>query len=360
MNMTRNMFLKSTALALVTSFVLVTTHGGAFAQSTRDLQNRINQLENQIQTLSRAMFRDGANPIADSSAAASKNLTVTGGNVSADFEVRLSQLETEIRTLTGRVEEVGFQTRQIQEQLQKALMDYDTRLGDLERTGAQSSMPMPERNNMPVSPGNGDGPMSSSAVVSPNSAAANNGANIMGTSETAPVLPVETSGMKQNMLGTLRTPVGPDGQPLDGGDALTPSPDDSVLKDANPTQLYETAFSQLRAGDYLKAEKSFREFLGAYPNDALYGNAQYWLGETYYVRNNFEQAARTFAQGYQRDPKGAKAADNLLKLSLSLANMGKATDACLALSQLEKEFKDEGGSVLRRADKEKQRLGCSQ
>jgi tol-pal system protein YbgF len=88
------------------------------------------------------------------------------------------------------------------------------------------------------------------------------------------------------------------------------------------------------------------------------GNAQYWLGETYYTRNKYLEAASAFAEGYKRYPKSAKAADNLLKLGMSLGRANQKQNACLALTQLDHDFPHPGASIRERAAAEKKHLGC--
>jgi len=95
-----------------------------------------------------------------------------------------------------------------------------------------------------------------------------------------------------------------------------------------------------------------------YPNDPLAGNAQYWLGETYYVQKDYNNAAAVFAEGYQKYPKGGKAADNLLKLGMSLGQLGQKADACRAFARLDRDFPGAPGNVKERAADEKKRLGC--
>jgi TolA-binding protein len=90
----------------------------------------------------------------------------------------------------------------------------------------------------------------------------------------------------------------------------------------------------------------------------LSANAKYWLGESWYVRNNFERAARIFAESYQQAPKGPKGPDNLLKLALSLNGMGKKEEACLTLGQLKKEYGASTSPILARAAQEGGRIGC--
>ncbi len=101
-----------------------------------------------------------------------------------------------------------------------------------------------------------------------------------------------------------------------------------------------------------------RAFVQRYPNDPLAGNAQYWLGETYYVRQDYNNAATVFAEGYQKYPKGGKAADNLLKLGMSLGQLGQKADACRAFARLDRDFPSAPSNVKERAADEKKRLAC--
>ena len=91
---------------------------------------------------------------------------------------------------------------------------------------------------------------------------------------------------------------------------------------------------------------------------ALAGNAQYWLGETYYVRKDYNNAAATFAEGYRKYPQSGKAADNLLKLGMSLGNVGQKKEACLTFNQLAHDFPKASSNITERAAQEKQRLSC--
>ncbi len=91
---------------------------------------------------------------------------------------------------------------------------------------------------------------------------------------------------------------------------------------------------------------------------ALAGSAQYWLGETFYARGKYVDAASAFAEGYKRYPKGTKAADDLLKLGMSLARADQKQNACVALAQLDRDFPHPGAAIKERAVAEKKRLGC--
>src|SRR5262249_27511907 len=106
------------------------------------------------------------------------------------------------------------------------------------------------------------------------------------------------------------------------------------LPGATPDEQYQYAFDLLRQTKYDEAEKALHTFVDEYPENPLAGNASYWLGETYFVRQDYNNAALTFAQGFQKYPKSGKAPDTLLKLGISLAALGETADACKALREL--------------------------
>ena len=125
-----------------------------------------------------------------------------------------------------------------------------------------------------------------------------------------------------------------------------------------PNQQYQAAFALLRQADYPGAEQALRAFVTQHPKDPLAGDAQYWLGETFYVRKNWKDAAIAFAEGYQKYPKSGKAPDDLLKLAMSLGNMGQKTNACTALQRLDHDFPQMPANVRGPATAEKHHLGC--
>ncbi len=131
-----------------------------------------------------------------------------------------------------------------------------------------------------------------------------------------------------------------------------------ALPDGTPKQQYDFAFEFLKRQDYPKAEASLRDFLKRHPKDPLAGNAQYWLGETYYVRGDFQQAAVEFMAGYQNYPKTNKAPDNLLKLGMSMAKLDQSQGACTALGRLTKDYPDAPADLLKAARGERTRLKC--
>ena len=127
---------------------------------------------------------------------------------------------------------------------------------------------------------------------------------------------------------------------------------------ADPQALYQRALGDLRAGRYALAESDFAAFVKKFPNHKLAGNAQYWLGESYYVRQQYKRAATSFLTGYERYRKNAKAPDSLLKLGMVLVALGDKKNACGAFADLLKQFPNASASVKRRAGIEKNRASC--
>jgi tol-pal system protein YbgF len=129
-------------------------------------------------------------------------------------------------------------------------------------------------------------------------------------------------------------------------------------EEANPKQLYETAYGYLLQRDYGAAEAAFDAFLKRHPNDPLAGNAQYWLGESLYVRGQYRAAAGAFLKGYQSYSHSAKAPESLLKLAMSLQRLGQKDAACSSYGELSAKFPNAPPNVKASAQLERQRAGC--
>lgn len=153
----------------------------------------------------------------------------------------------------------------------------------------------------------------------------------------------------------IASPQPPPGQ----ASAPTPAFPQATAGDASAKQLYEAAYGHLLQQDYPAAETAFNEFLQRFPNDQLAGNAQYWLGETYFVRGQFKAAANAFLKGYQSYGRSVKAPDSLLKLAMSLDRLGQKDAACSSYSELSVKFPNAPMNVKSRADSERRRLGCA-
>jgi tol-pal system protein YbgF len=227
-----------------------------------------------------------------------------------------------LRTLTGQTEEMNNNIDQIKRRLETLANDIDQRLGALERGGAPA-------------------PGQAQAQLAPQS---------LGRSRGAGDNPAEAA----SQAGSLGQASGGKSAPQ----TATAPADSGALPSGSPQEQYNYAFGLLRQAKYDAAEQALRSFIQRYPNDQLAGNAQYWLGETYYVRKDYGNAAAVFAEGYQKYPKGGKAADDLMKLGLSLGQLGRKPDACGAFARLDRDFPSASAEVKTRAADEKKRLGC--
>jgi tol-pal system protein YbgF len=147
---------------------------------------------------------------------------------------------------------------------------------------------------------------------------------------------------------------------------LTPLPSDAPAAPAQTGDLtsgtaedaYNAAFAKLKRADYKGAATDFTAFLKKYPDNTLAGNAQYWLGETYYVRKEYNNSTAEFLKGYQKFPKNTKAPDALLKLGMSLKALGNKEQACKAFVRLPTDYPTASPALKTRAEQEKTKLAC--
>ena len=123
-------------------------------------------------------------------------------------------------------------------------------------------------------------------------------------------------------------------------------------------ETYQQARQFLKDGDYEKAESSLKQFLEDHPDDALAGNAQYWLGETYYVQGMYDQAAVCFAAGFKKYKDSPKGPDSLLKLGMTMERLDKKKEACTAFKNMEKSFPKASDSLKSKAKAEIEKLSC--
>jgi tol-pal system protein YbgF len=140
--------------------------------------------------------------------------------------------------------------------------------------------------------------------------------------------------------------------------AASPAPRIQGETELEPQQLYEQAYGYLLQKDYRAAEEGFEQFLSRHPKHQLAGNAQYWLGETFYVRGQYRAAAAAFLKGYQTYARSAKAPECLLKLAMSLHRLGQKDAACSSYNELATKYPNPPAHVRSMAQVERQRTGC--
>ena len=134
--------------------------------------------------------------------------------------------------------------------------------------------------------------------------------------------------------------------------------EEKILPSEAPENQYEFATSFLKVGDYSTAERAFREFVQTNPEHKLAGNAQYWYAETFRIRQLYTDAASAYLEGYQKYPKGEKAPVNLLKLGVSMVQIGEKDQGCKMINGVEKQYPDANQSVIQKAKYESQKFEC--
>ena len=134
--------------------------------------------------------------------------------------------------------------------------------------------------------------------------------------------------------------------------------EEKILPDQSPEDQYEFATSFLKVGDYGTAERAFREFVLTNPKHNLAGNAQYWYAETFRIRQLYTDAASAYLEGYQKYPKGEKAPINLLKLGVSMVQIGEKDQGCLMITGVKKQYPKANQSILQKAKYEEKKFEC--
>lgn len=215
----------------------------------------------------------------------------------ARTELRLQQMEIQLRELTGRVEKQIYEINGLKQQI-KIL-----------------EMAKPEPATSPAQP--------------PQPQAFEN------NTQTSPL----DLAVKPPAIGGMKTAV-PGGGSTDA------------------TAIYEQAFANLKSKNYDAARAGFNGFLADHGDHVLAANARYWLGETYYVEGEYKRAAKIFAEGFKAFPESAKSPDILLKLGMSLAGMENTKDACVALSQVEVKFPTGHDNIVNLSKREMEKIGC--
>jgi tol-pal system protein YbgF len=132
----------------------------------------------------------------------------------------------------------------------------------------------------------------------------------------------------------------------------------SILPESDEESQYEYAINLLKQGDYETAEKAFTEFISIGDDKNYLSNSHFWLAETYYVRENYKDAAKNYLNLYQTFPNANKAPDALLKLGISLVNMQQKEQGCMTFIQLQESYPEANPSIIDRSNLELKRNGC--
>jgi tol-pal system protein YbgF len=294
---------------LLLSAAFSTVAFGASAQEIVGLQEQIDSLKGEMMILQRKVYRD--NMDAGIPAQSSSN---------SNAAVKLGEYDEIVRTMNGKIDELEYKIKQLEDKVDTMNKDIDVRFNLLEGkpiTAGEGSIATPKKFDAAVAQG------------APKS--------IVGDSVT--------TGDLKNLTPNKATAAN-----------MQSSTVSATVVSAD--ELYKTGLEALKAGNSTLAEQNMSKILSDYPSDKLAGNAQYWLGEVYYSTKNYAKAAVAFRDGYKNYKNGAKGADSLLKLGLSMEQLGKKAEACAALTQLPIEFPKADSGMITKAKTEAKKLGC--
>ena len=246
--------------------------------------------------------------------------------------LKLSEIENQFQQLTNRFEEINFKLDKLSNRLSKIQADNQVRFQDIE--------------NVLISE-DGSGKISKKIIeddVLPGSSTPQDLGSISYKDSTS-----EETTQKIESVETTATIV-----------TETFQAEERILPDEAPDKQYEFATSFLKVGDYPTAERAFREFVLSNPDHQLAGNAQYWYAETFRIRQLYTDAAAAYLEGYQKYPKGEKGPINLLKLGVSMVQIGEKDQGCKMINGVEKQYPKANQSVIQKAKYESQKFECKQ
>jgi len=288
---------------------------------------------------------------------------------------RLTQLEEQIRQLTGRIEEMNFQILQMQDMMNKMQQDNEFRFQELEGGKAAdpaAADPAKEGAATPSTSVAGAGAADPAAdtvagATGPATAAADPAAIDPAAADPAAGDPASAApgepgeGAPPRMLGsiTFDEKGNATGATLDPGSVTADQETVAALPRADtPEQLYRDSYQFILSGDYTTAEAGFRDYVERFPKDAQIADAQYWLGESLLGQERYRDAAEIFLAASKQYPKAKKAPDMLLKLGVSLAALNQRDVACATFAEIGKRYPGATDALKGRVDQEKALAGC--
>jgi tol-pal system protein YbgF len=241
--------------------------------------------------------------------------------------LKLNEIEEEFRKLTNRFEEVNFKLDNLSSRVTKIQSDSQLRFSDLE-TGKNTKTTKEKSKKKAKLPGTEKAQDFGSAPAY----------NLDPEEKTQVTQSVQAKG---KVFSEVRLP------------------ETSLLPNQSPKKQYDFAVSFMKVGDYETAELALREFIDKNKTDKLAGNAQYWYGETFRIRQLYSDAATAYLDGYQNYPKSSKAPENLLKLGSTMVQLGEKDQGCKMIKGLKKQYPKASQSVLQKAQYEQKRFKCS-
>ena len=289
----------------------------------------LDQIQKDIKTLEKAVYSESSGASIDISGLSNSN----SEDVLTRHLLKLSEIENQFQQLTNRFEEINFKLDKLSNRLSKVQADNQVRFQDLENSlmsedGVKITKKVDDNEKDKILPGSSQ-------------------PQELGSISYKDTNTNETSQQTQS-IDTTATIV-----------TETFQSEEKILPNESPEKQYEFATSFLKVGDYSTAERAFREFVQTNPEHDLAGNAQYWYAETFRIRQLYTDAASAYLEGYQKYPKGEKAPVNLLKLGVSMVQIGEKDQGCKMINGVEKQYPNANQSVIQKAKYESQKFECN-
>ena len=294
----------------------------------------LEKLQKDIKTLEKAVYSDTNQSVNQDLNNSNFNTNSNSNNNSEDVLTRhllkLSEIENQFQKLTNKFEEINFKLDKLSNRMSKVQADNQIRFQDLENSvSTESSLKkITKKQDNETLPGSSQ-PQDLGSISYKDTA----------TNETS---------QQTQSIDTTATIV-----------TETFQAEEKILPNETPDKQYEFATSFLKVGDYSTAERAFREFVNTNPEHDLAGNAQYWYAETFRIRQLYTDAASAYLEGYQKYPKGEKAPINLLKLGVSMVQIGEKDQGCKMINGVEKQYPKANQSVIQKAKYESQKFECN-
>jgi tol-pal system protein YbgF len=292
----------------------------------------LEQLQKDIKTLEKAVYSGSVN-INDNQTNTDLSMNNNSEDVLTRHLLKLSEIENQFQVMTNKFEEINFKLDKLSNRLSKVQADNQLRFQNLETLTPNNDKnkkltKKTKDNNEELLPGSSQ--PQDLGSISYKDTNSNESSQKTQSIETTSTIVTETFQAEQKIL-----------------------PKESAEKQ------YKFATSFLKVGDYSTAERAFREFVQTNPEHDLAGNAQYWYAETFRIRQLYTDAASAYLEGYQKYPKGDKAPINLLKLGVSMVQIGEKDQGCKMINGVEKQYPKANQSVIQKAKYESQKFECN-
>ena len=291
----------------------------------------IKLIQKDLKTLEKAVYSDNFE-LRESEDRSLENIDQNSEEVLTRHLLKLSEIESQFQELTNRFEEINFKLDKLSTRLSKVQADNQLRFQQLENKNVNSQLENKDissniQNEENILPGSSE-PQDLGAI------SYKDNETKLENQETVSVDATSTVVTEQFEV------------------------EEKILPDTTPEKQYEFSTSFLKVGDYNTAERAFREFVNTNPNHDLAGSAQYWYAETFRIRQLYTDAASAYLEGYQKYPKGEKAPINLLKLGVSMVQIGEKDQGCKMINGVEKQYPNANQSVIQKAKYESQKFEC--